>query len=55
MILRVVERINNGFDLIGDVHGHSEQLIGILEQLGYQKGKNAFPTRIKEWQFLWAT
>lgn len=42
MIHGVVERINNGFDLIGDVHGHSEQLIGILEQLGYQKGKNGF-------------
>ena len=55
MIHGVVERINNGFDLIGDVHGHSEQLIGILEQLGYQKERTAFPIRIKEWQFLWAT
>ena len=52
MIHGVVERINNGFDLIGDVHGHSEQLIGILEQLGYQKGKNGFPIGSKSGSFL---
>lgn len=27
----------NGYDIIGDIHGHARQLVALLEKLGYQR------------------
>lgn len=32
----------SGYDLIGDIHGHAEQLIALLKKLGYSKGETGF-------------
>lgn len=32
----------DGFDIIGDVHGHADKLIGLLETLGYQEHNGVF-------------
>lgn len=32
----------SGYDLIGDIHGHAEQLIALLKKLGYTKGETGF-------------
>jgi hypothetical protein len=32
----------SGYDLIGDIHGHAEQLIALLKKLGYTNGETGF-------------
>jgi hypothetical protein len=31
------------YDIIGDVHGHADQLEGLLRQLGYRQRGDAYP------------
>jgi hypothetical protein len=26
----------SGYDVIGDIHGHADKLIGLLRQMGYE-------------------
>jgi hypothetical protein len=30
------------YDIIGDIHGHADELIALLNKLGYTKGKRTF-------------
>lgn len=34
--------VNEGFDIIGDVHGHADKLIGLLHTLGYTEKNGAY-------------
>jgi hypothetical protein len=40
------------YDLIGDIHGHAEELIAILEQLGYDCGLGYFAHRSRKAVFV---
>lgn len=43
----MIENLFDGFDVIGDVHGHAEKLVGLLTKLGYGivEGSWQHPTR----------
>jgi hypothetical protein len=30
------------YDLIGDIHGHADELLELLDALGYQKAQDAY-------------
>ncbi len=40
------------YDLIGDIHGHADELVQLLETLGYEKGEGAYQRSDRKVIFL---
>ena len=34
------------YDLIGDIHGYADELVQLLEALGYRKSHGAIPAKL---------
>ncbi len=39
---KIKTKIEEGFDLIGDIHGHADELTRLLEDLGYQSYETGY-------------
>lgn len=43
-----LQRLNQGYDLVGDIHGHADPLHRLLDRLGYEEVEGIFQHPVRQ-------